>query len=195
LNRSSLCKEGISSRLWDPPRLEFCVLTADALSALENRPNMKRILKNALKNGGFGPVPPSRSRNMRAIKASGNRTTEARLRLALVRSRIRGWVLRPSHVEGKPDFYFSVQKLAIFVDGCFWHGCPRCGHIPRTNTEFWKSKISINKRRDRSVSAGLATAGIKVLRVWECELRRNLDAVMQALVDSLVNRANTGRGH
>src|ERR1035438_7375864 len=77
----------------------------------------------------------SRRDNMRAIRSRGNRSTEVRLRGAVVRRGIRGWTLHPKEVFGVPDFFFKNCRVAIFVDGCFWHGCPRCGHVPKTNAD------------------------------------------------------------
>jgi DNA mismatch endonuclease (patch repair protein) len=117
-------------------------------------------------------IEPSRSRaeNMRAIRSCGNKTTERRLVSLLERYRVRGWRLHPSHILGKPDFLIRRERLAIFVDGCFWHGCPRCGHIPKTNRAYWIAKIERNKRRDRSVSRTLRLMGFRVVRLWECQL-------------------------
>ena len=78
---------------------------------------------------------------MRAIRSGGNRSTERFLRFRLVRSGIRGWQVRPKAVSGRPDFYFRRQRLAIFVDGCFWHGCPEHYALPRTRQDFWAAKL------------------------------------------------------
>jgi DNA mismatch endonuclease (patch repair protein) len=70
-------------------------------------------------------------------------------------------------VAGKPDFAWPGRKVAVFVDGCFWHGC-RCKHLPSTNTEFWRNKIETNQRRDRRVARALRKDGWTVIRVKEC---------------------------
>jgi len=70
----------------------------------------------------------------------------------------------------KPDFVFPKSKLAVFVDGCFWHGCPRHFIRPRGNAAFWRKKIAANKARDRLVNRTLRRQGWKVLRIWEHEL-------------------------
>ncbi len=114
-----------------------------------------------------------RSENMRAIRSHGNRTTEMRLKAMLVRHAIDGWKLCPKNIPGNPDFFFPKEKVVIFVDGCFWHGCPRCGHIPRTNGTYWAAKIARNRRRDRSVMRILKSLGYRVIRIWECHLRTN----------------------
>ncbi len=70
----------------------------------------------------------------------------------------------------RPDFVFRRERVVVFVDGCFWHGCPRHATRPRQNREFWDTKIAGNKARDARVSRGLRKAGWKVLRIWECAL-------------------------
>lgn|SRR5208283_677349 len=112
-----------------------------------------------------------RSRNMRAIKSRSNKTTELRLRALLMRYRIKGWKLHPNSVPGAPDFLLEKLRVAIFVDGCFWHGCPRCGHVPKTNRAYWAAKITRNKSRDLRVTRKLREQGFRVLRIWECQLR------------------------
>jgi DNA mismatch endonuclease Vsr len=76
-------------------------------------------------------------------------------------------------LPGKPDFYFSGQRLAVFVDGCFWHGCPRCGHLPKTNSEFWAAKLGRNRNRDRTAKQRLLALGINTVRIWEHELKNS----------------------
>jgi DNA mismatch endonuclease (patch repair protein) len=132
---------------------------------------MERFLKSKLKNGAFSGVSAQRSRIMSAIRGKGNKSTELILKMALVRAGVKGWVLHPSTICGKPDFYFPNAKVALFVDGCFWHGCSKCGHIPATRSEFWKSKFERNRQRDRKTKTSLCSIGIHPLRIWEHELR------------------------
>jgi DNA mismatch endonuclease Vsr len=108
---------------------------------------------------------------MRAIKASSNVTTELRLRAHLIRNRIMGWKVRTRDVIGCPDFFFPTERIAVFVDGCFWHGCPKCGHMPKTNRPYWRNKLARNKQRDAQVTRTLRLHAIRVLRLWECQLR------------------------
>jgi DNA mismatch endonuclease (patch repair protein) len=136
---------------------------------------MERILKSTLKNGCFDNVTPERSRIMSSIRSKRNKSTELALRMALVRAKIRGWVLHPNEIPGRPDFFFPKKRLAIFVDGCFWHGCHRCGHVPRTNRSFWALKIKRNQSRDLANNKKLRRTGTCVLRFWEHELRGNTD--------------------
>lgn len=147
---------------------------------------MERALRHKLPHGQFVGVTQKRSRQMRAVRGRGNRTTETRFRSALARAGIRGWKLAPPDILGRPDFYFAKAKLAVFVDGCFWHGCHRCGHLPRTNSDFWQAKIERNRQRDRNTSAALRSTGLRVIRLWEHKLREDLAACVTR-VDSLLN--------
>lgn len=108
---------------------------------------------------------------MARIRGHGNRSTELVLRLELVRAGLSGWRLRPADVAGRPDFWFSDAKVAVFVDGCFWHCCSRCRiPVPSTNATYWTVKLSGNKRRDEAVTRALRGEGIRVLRIWEHDL-------------------------
>lgn len=69
----------------------------------------------------------------------------------------------------QPDVTFTRERLAVFVDGCFWHRCPLHGTEPRTNTDYWLPKLERNQRRDRDTTARLTTAGWTVVRAWEHE--------------------------
>jgi DNA mismatch endonuclease (patch repair protein) len=111
-----------------------------------------------------------RSRIMRAIKGRGNRSTELEM-VALLRSgSIRGW-RRHARLPGTPDFVFRRERLALFVDGCFWHACPRCYKRPTSNRVFWDEKAERNRVRDRAVVAELRSLGWRVIRVWEHQLK------------------------
>jgi len=112
-----------------------------------------------------------RSSIMSANRGSGNRSTEQRLRARLAAAGISGWRINAQDVYGKPDFVFDQEKIAIFVDGCFWHGCCKCRNIPATNRSFWENKINGNKRRDAAVTRRLRRDGWRVLRFWEHQLR------------------------
>ena len=126
-----------------------------------------------------------RSAVMAAIRGSGNAATELRM-MALMRAHgITGW-RRKARVFGKPDFVFCAARVAVFVDGCFWHGCPRHATQPATRAAFWAAKFSRNKARDRVVVRTLRKAGWTVLRVWECALaRKHWPRVAARIVRSL----------
>lgn len=147
---------------------------------------MEKDLKKYLPNGEFLNVPEKTKKTMSAIKGKNNKTTETRLRMALIRNRISGWLLQNKKLPGKPDFYFTIPKLAIFVDGCFWHGCPRCGHIPKTNTKFWESKITKNVKRDKKNNNELKKLGITLIRFWEHELKdKDLSIIIKKITKIL----------
>jgi DNA mismatch endonuclease, patch repair protein len=110
-----------------------------------------------------------RSLVMSRVRGRGNASTELRVAALLRSNKVTGW-RRNSSVFGKPDFVFYKAKLALFVDGCFWHGCPRCYQAPKTSVAFWRAKIQRNMRRDQEVTRHLSSRGWKVVRVKECQL-------------------------
>src|SRR5579863_6794889 len=116
----------------------------------------------------FASTVPARRANMRAIRSRGNRTTELKFRALLASSGIPGWRMHASALPGSPDFFFTTERIAVFVDGCFWHGCPRCGHTPKSNRPYWSKKLARNKQRDAQIKRELRSSGIRVLRFWEC---------------------------
>ncbi|MGO8698913.1 MAG: very short patch repair endonuclease [Limisphaerales bacterium] len=109
---------------------------------------------------------------MAAIRSRGNKATELKLASILRAARITGW-RRHQPVPGRPDFVFQRQRLAVFVDGCFWHGCPKHGRRPATNALFWALKLGKNTRRDRRVKVHLRALGWKVIRLWQHDLRNS----------------------
>lgn len=119
--------------------------------------------------------PEKRSAIMSAVRSSGNKTTEMVLMKLMREHGIAGWRRRVG-LRGKPDFVFAKQKAAIFVDGCFWHGCRKHCRMPRGNRNYWQTKIVTNKVRDASVTRTLRRAGWRVLRVWEHELAKKNEA-------------------
>lgn len=114
--------------------------------------------------------PRQRSRNMASIRSKGNATTELVLLKLLRTAHITGW-RRHANLPGKPDFIFKKSRLALFVDGCFWHGCPKCYRLPKDNRTYWQNKVSSNRRRDRKRTRQLRALGWRVLRVWEHSLQ------------------------
>ena len=111
-----------------------------------------------------------RSKIMAAVRSRGNTTTEVPLGRMMWAAGIRGY-RKHWPVAGKPDFAWPGRKVAIFVDGCFWHGCS-CKYLPRTNTDFWRNKIETNKRRDKRVARSLRSDGWTVVRIKECKVRK-----------------------
>lgn len=142
-----------------------------------------------------------RSEVMSRIRSRGNRDTELALAAVFRRHGITGWrrhrqlsVPRRQHQSAqtsrrtasrrvgadsrlrlrvKPDFVFPKPRLAVFVDGCFWHACPRHATKPRHNAAFWRKKLAANQARDRKVNRALRAAGWRVVRIWEHQLRRH----------------------
>ena len=112
-----------------------------------------------------------RSEVMSRIRGRGNKDTELALASIFRRNRISGW-RRNQSVFGKPDFVFPKLKLAVFVDGCFWHSCPKHRTKPANNAAFWRKKLAANKARDRRVTRTLRRMGWRVVRIWEHELAR-----------------------
>lgn len=100
---------------------------------------------------------------------------EVALRSALWRRGLR--FRKKTRLRGKPDIVFPTERLIVFVDGCFWHRCPEHQTRPAANAEFWDNKLSGNVVRDRQVDAVLAAEAWTVVRVWEHEVERELEAV------------------
>jgi DNA mismatch endonuclease (patch repair protein) len=127
-----------------------------------------------------------RSEVMSRIRGSGNKTTELALAKLFRRNGITGW-RRNQPLFGKPDFTFRRQRVVVFVDGCFWHGCPKHFNMPANNQAFWKGKLAANRDRDRFVTQTLRKQGWRVIRVWEhdlaenCSLTSRLKRVLEAL--------------
>ena len=135
----------------------------------------------------------SRSELMSRVRSSKNATTELKLISLLRFARITGW-RRKYRLPGKPDFVFAPARLAVFVDGCFWHGhhCSR-NLSPKRNASYWRNKILANRRRDRRVSRVLRAAGCHVARLWECQLARSPDRCLSRLRNLLAPRSAKAR--
>lgn len=117
-------------------------------------------------------APPSSAHATATMRANRGRDTgpEVALRRALHRSGLRFRKDFPLLIEGervRPDIVFTRRKVVVFVDGCFWHGCPQHGEIPVANRDFWETKISRTRQRDLHQTAVLCEAGWTVLRIWE----------------------------
>jgi DNA mismatch endonuclease, patch repair protein len=124
-----------------------------------------------------------RSQIMRKVKSSRNKSTELKLIQFFKNNSIKGW-RRGYNLFGKPDFVFSLTKQAIFVDGCFWHGHNCRNTKPKDNKDYWQQKISRNKKRDRIVNKTLAANDWTVIRIWECQLKKE-----KALKSKLTNKS------
>lgn len=116
-----------------------------------------------------------RSEIMARVRGSGNKATELALISAFRLHGLTGW-RRHAKVFGKPDFVFPQERVAVFVDGCFWHGCPKHGTAPVSNAEFWNKKLARNKSRDRLVTQTLRAREWNVIRIWQHALSRDRQA-------------------
>jgi len=124
-----------------------------------------------------------RSQVMAAVRSHGNTATELKLAAILRANGITGW-RRQQRLLGKPDFVFRKQCLAVFVDGCFWHGCRWHCRMPQTHQQYWKNKIARNIARDMATTRLLRASGWRVLRVWEHALR-NTEGITQRIISEL----------
>jgi len=120
------------------------------------------------------------------MQANKRRDTlpELRLRSALFRMGLRFRVdRRPvAAITGRADVVFTRRRVAVFVDGCYWHGCPTHYVAPRTNAGYWSGKVDGNRRRDAATSAALIEAGWRVVRVWEHDEPLGAAAAIAAIV-------------
>jgi len=132
--------------------------------------------------------PKTRSQIMASVRSKGNRSTELRLRALLVRYGIKGWKIQATELPGKPDFAFYNLRVAVFVDGCFWHGCPKCLRLPANNRKYWAQKIEKNKNRDLKYTHALQKRGWKVIRIWEHELKNEPARAIKRIRDALEER-------
>ena len=123
---------------------------------------------------------PERSSLMSRVRRK-HTAPELVLRRALFKVGLRYRLKTKTPLPGSPDLIFGRARLVIFVDGCFWHGCPVHGTWPKTNSAFWKDKIIRNRERDKSVDSDLNDLGWRVLRVWEHELRGDLSAIVSRI--------------
>lgn len=130
--------------------------------------------------------PPASSeairKTMRSTKATGT-GPELALRRAILAAGIRGYRVNYKKLPGKPDIVFVGKRVAIFVNGCFWHGCPHCSsyRTPKTNSEFWKAKLEENQERDQRALFVLEQLGFTTLVVWECQIEKNLPRLVEEI--------------
>lgn len=138
-----------------------------------------------------------RSEVMSRIRSRGNKDTELRLMAVFRALGITGWRRhlqikrqgiseKEKGISVRPDFVFPKRKVAVFVDGCFWHGCPRCYVRPKQNRKFWDAKREGNMARDRKQSRALRSAGWTVLRLWEHELAKKRETRLVAKLQKVL---------
>ncbi len=130
-----------------------------------------------------------RSQLMARVRSKGNLSTEVSLAKALRRSGVTGWRRqRPIPANGRqlrPDFVFPHARLAVFVDGCFWHQCPLHATTPASRRSYWIPKLEANKARDRRDSRVLRKQGWKVIRIWEHSVRQDADECVRRIIKTL----------
>lgn len=129
-----------------------------------------------------------RSKRMALIRSTGNKSTELTFARGLRSAKIRGW-RRHFALPARPDFAFLDERVAVFLHGCFWHGCPHCYSAPQGNPGYWREKLRRNRRRDRRVARALRRNGWCVLTFWECQLsERKLSRAITRLSYALSSR-------
>ena len=117
-------------------------------------------------------TPMERSEIMRRIKGRDT-SAEILLRKSLWARGLRGYRIGVSTLPGRPDVAFARAKVAVFVDGCYWHGCPAHCRMPSSNRPYWERKIQRNMERDKAHVRALRKAGWRVIRLWEHQVRKN----------------------
>ena len=127
-----------------------------------------------------------RSNVMRQVKSSSNKSTELKLIVFFKVNQINGW-RRNYKLFGKPDFTFPKYKIAVFVDGCFWHGHDCRNTRPKDNADYWAKKRERNIKRDKEVTQALQEKKWTVIRLWECELR-SIDILSENLLSVIYDR-------
>jgi len=132
----------------------------------------------------------NRGELMSRVHSSGNETTEKRSIGLLRASRLSGW-RRHQSLPGRPDFVWRKEKVAVFVDGCFWHGHACRNLSPKTNVEAWRDKIAKTQTRDRKNSRVLRRQGWKVTRIWECQLHKYPDRCVMRIRRMLLEASSS----
>ncbi len=130
---------------------------------------------------------PARSYNMSRIRSRDTKP-EIRLRKLLWLCNLRGYRLR-TRLPGRPDVVYRRARIAIFVDGCFWHGCPHCndGRQPESNTNYWSAKLAANRNRDVRRTLELEALGWRVVRFWEHEVIRSGETCVKRIEELLAD--------
>lgn len=124
-------------------------------------------------------VPPEkRSEVMRAVKSSDTKI-EVTVRSALWKRGLR--FKKKSSLPGKPDIVFTGAKTVVFIDSCFWHGCPEHCRMPKTNQKYWEAKIQRNSERDSEITRQYQSMGWCAIRIWEHELRADFEKCIESV--------------
>lgn len=145
--------------------------------------NIKRSKVRSVKfylRDGRSPIPKKEctSKVMNANKAK-NTKPEIILWKVLWKEGMRGYRLHPKDIPGKPDIIFKSKKMAVFVNGCFWHRCPYCKlTLPKSNSEFWSNKFETNIKRDKKKTLELKKIGWKITTIWECQINNDISYIV-----------------
>ncbi len=137
---------------------------------------------------GRAPVP-KKATTSRVMSANRSKDTkpEVMLRKALWHDGLRGYRLHLKSVPGRPDLVFMKERLAVFVNGCFWHRCPTCKlPLPKSHQQFWREKFERNIERDKTKSKQLKAAGWKVVTIWECQINKDILRPLKAIKKVLI---------
>jgi DNA mismatch endonuclease (patch repair protein) len=135
-----------------------------------------------------------RSKIMASVKSRNNKSTELRFLSILKEKGVTGW-RRNYPVAGRPDFVFPRLKVAVFIDGCFWHSCPKHCRLPASNKDYWNRKIERNRIRDKKTSKALRKKGWTVIRIWEHEINTSgLNRKLNLIKNAAQQGAQAGRG-
>jgi DNA mismatch endonuclease, patch repair protein len=137
---------------------------------------------------GRAPIPEheSTSRLMSTIKGR-NTKPELNIRRELWKKRIRGYRLHWKKVPGTPDISFPGKKIAIFINGCFWHRCPNCNPpIPKSHSNFWYNKFQKNVERDKIKIQQLNENGWRTIILWECQINADIDGCTKRLINCII---------
>jgi DNA mismatch endonuclease (patch repair protein) len=128
-----------------------------------------------------------RRKTMQHIRSKGTKIEET-ISKALWKKGVR-FRRHQKDLPGKPDFSIKKYKLAVFLDSCFFHGCPEHAVIPKTNTEYWTAKMERNQKRDRKVNEMYKEMDWTVLRFWEHEVKKNKDDVVNTIVNAIKKKS------
>ena len=128
-------------------------------------------------------TPEQRRKNMQRIRSTG--TKPERIVIKELEKLNLNFTKHEKTLIGKPDIVFHNKKVVVFIDSDFWHGHPVRFVMPKTNTEYWEEKIARNKKRDRKVNQELKKAGWTVLRIWEYDIKHNLNRSINKILKKL----------
>jgi len=140
---------------------------------------------------GRAPIPKkaATSRVMSANKAKDTKP-ELLLRKALFHNGLSGYRIHWKKVPGRPDIAYPGKRIAIFVNGCYWHRCPNCEpSFPKTNVEFWENKFQKNMERDERKKRELEEAGWKIFVFWECKIKEDVGSCVEQVRSFIINQA------